>query len=183
MKTLYLLRHAKSSWDNEGLKDFERPLAVRGKRACTVLNKALPRLGVAPEVVLCSAARRAQETLRRIAAGLPEEPTVIVERGLYLAGAKRLLNRLHKLDAAINSAMVIGHNPGLQRLALLLAGSGERSLLERLKTKLPTAGLAELRFQGVFWGDLEAGACTLSRLWTPHSIEHDQALTRSSRRA
>lgn len=179
MKTLYLLRHAKSSREDQALDDFDRPLTARGKRACAVLRAALHQLGIEPEVVLCSAARRAEETLQRIAAGLPKECSIIQEKRLYQAGAKRLLTRLRKLDATVGSAMLIGHNPGLHRLALFLVGAGEPALLERLKAKLPTAGVAELRLQAGGWDDLGSGTCTLLRLWAPRDSEGDKALTRA----
>jgi phosphohistidine phosphatase len=175
MKTLYLLRHAKSSWNDQGLADFDRPLSGRGKQACRLLRDALRGLKIAPELVLCSAAQRAQETLERIAPALPEGHAVSVEKGLYLASAGKLLARLHRLDNGTDSVMVVGHNPGLQNLAVLLAGSGDKVLRERLAAKFPTAALAGLRFKVASWREVEVGGGRLAKLWTPReaTTEHN----------
>ncbi len=171
MKTIILLRHAKSSWDEAGTPDFERPLSPRGKRACAAVRTALGRLGAAPELVLCSLARRTQETLRRIAPALAGGPDVIVERRLYLASAKKLLERLQALEAEPDSVLLLGHNPGLQRLAVELAGRGEAAALKRLAAKFPTAALAELSFPGKSWRELEPGSAELVSLWSPKDDE------------
>lgn len=171
MKQLYLVRHAKSSWDDPALADFERPLAARGRRACQGLRETLRPLGIAPALILCSAARRTQETLQRLSSAFSHDYAVAVEKRLYLASGAKLLERLRRLDDDIPSVMLIGHNPGLQRLALLLAGGGDQELLARLKAKFPTAGLAELAFAGAHWRDLAGGKAELVRLLTPRGSD------------
>jgi phosphohistidine phosphatase len=175
MKTLYLLRHAKSSWDDPGLADFDRALSGRGKRACRTLAEAIVSFGVEPELILCSSARRTQETFERIAPAFAKKYTLSVERQLYLASARKLLERLRRVPDGTHSAMLIGHNPGLQRLAQMVAGGGERSALDRLVAKFPTAALAEFNFSGTEWGTLDAGIAELVRLWSPRDGEKGDA--------
>src|SRR5438876_10156760 len=94
-KTLYLLRHAKSSWEDVALADHDRPLASRGRRASRTIAAHLRKQAIVPSLVLCSSARRTRETLERIRAGLGEEIEVQIEDGLYAASASDLLARLH----------------------------------------------------------------------------------------
>ena len=171
MKTIYLLRHAKSSWDDPGVADFDRPISGRGKRSCGALARAIAELHVAPELILCSSAKRTQETLRRIASALPHDHMVAVERQLYLASARKLLARLRRVPDDTRSVMLIGHNPGLQRLAEMLAGGGEKAALARLAAKFPTAGLVELEYPGADWRSLEESGAKLVRLWSPSEEE------------
>lgn len=167
MKEIILLRHAKSSRDDPGTADFERPLARRGKEACEAVEAAFRRLALKPALVLASSARRTEETLRLIAPALPGEYAVALEKRLYLASAARLLERLQRIDDGVRSVLVIGHNPGLQRLALLLAGRGNAAALERLRVKFPTAALARLKFPGAHWRALAAGSAELAAFWSP----------------
>src|SRR5579864_3364127 len=102
-KHLHLLRHAKSSWDQPGLADHDRPLAPRGRRAAEAIARHLRASGVAPALILCSSARRAQETLARL--GL--SGTVSIERGLYGASSEALLERLRAVPDEVPSALVI----------------------------------------------------------------------------
>ncbi|MFI4986545.1 MAG: SixA phosphatase family protein [Alphaproteobacteria bacterium] len=171
MKTIFLLRHAKSAWDDAGTADFDRPLAPRGKRACAAVRAALRHLEAAPALILCSSAQRTRETLKRIAPALAGDPEVVLERRLYLASAKKLRERLAALDDGPDSVLLIGHNPGLQQLALELAGRGEPAALRQLAAKFPTAGLAMLRFPGKRWGQLAPGKAELVSLWSPKDAE------------
>ena len=173
MRTITLLRHAKSSWNQPGAADFARPLSPRGRRACSAVKAVLRRRKTAPDVVLASSAVRTAETLRRIAPQLPAEPAVMLEKRLYLASAAKLLARLKALDDAFQSVLLIGHNPGLQRLALLLAGRGREADLARLAAKFPTAGLVELHFPGKRWSELASASAELVFLWSPRDEESD----------
>ncbi len=138
---MYLLRHAKSSWDDPGRPDRERPLAPRGVRDAKRVAKHLGRLGVAPELVLCSPAVRTRETLELVLPALAGV-AVHVEDELYGAPGEALLERLRTVPEAIGSVMLIGHNPALQDLALTLAS--DNALRERVAAKFPTAALATL---------------------------------------
>jgi phosphohistidine phosphatase len=167
-KRLFLFRHAKSSWDDPGLADHDRPLAPRGRRAAKSMVKHLRREGVAPEIVLCSSARRAQETLEGIAPALGDNVTVLIEPELYGASASGLLERLRRLPEDTGSAMLVGHNPAMQELALNLAGAGSgRAAIEG---KYPTAALATLSFEGS-WTELGVGAAELVDFVTPKALK------------
>lgn len=123
-----------------------------------------------PESVLCSSALRAQQTLERLTAELGQDIPAEIERQLYLADAEQLLRRLHKLDDAIGSVLVIGHNPTLQNLAVGLAGTGNREDIERLSAAFPTAALAALTISGPSWKDLGPGEAVLKALVTPKDL-------------
>ena len=165
--TLYLLRHAKSSWENPSLADHDRPLASRGRRALSVIADHLRRQRITPTLVLCSSSARTRETLERISASLGDEIEVRIEEDLYTASANDLLDILRDVDAGADSVMLIGHNPALQDLALSLAANGVD--LGRLTEKFPTAALAALTFQ-CSWGGLTPGAAELVAFATPREL-------------
>jgi phosphohistidine phosphatase len=148
MKQLYLLRHAKSSWKDTSLPDHDRPLAGRGRRAAKAIARHLREQRIEPELVLCSTARRARETLERLEPALGT-PSVQVEGDLYAASAPQLLERLRNVPDKVESVMLIGHNPGLQELALDLARASPA--VRDVATKYPTAALATLAFPAWSW--------------------------------
>lgn len=168
MKRLYLLRHAKSSWKDTSLPDHDRPLAGRGRRAAKAIARHMREHGVEPELVLCSTARRARETLDRIASALGS-PTVRVESELYAASAPALLERLRGIPDTVESVMVIGHNPGLQELALELARPA--SAASELAAKYPTGALATLAFEASSWQELDRDTAELVELVRPRDLE------------
>jgi phosphohistidine phosphatase len=167
VKRLLLLRHAKSSWEDAGLSDHERPLAPRGRRAAKLIAEHLRRESVAPALVLCSSARRTRETLERIAPALGERMDAHIERELYAASEERLLERVRALDEGVESVLLIGHNPGVERLALDLAGSGDK--LAEVRRKYPTGALATLEFTGP-WRELRPGTAKLADFVTPKQL-------------
>jgi phosphohistidine phosphatase len=167
MRRLFLLRHAKSSWEDPGLDDHDRPLAPRGRRAAKLIAEHLRRERTSPELVLCSSARRTRETLERILSSLGEEVPVEIERELYAASEKRLLERLRAVDDRVESVMLIGHNPGVEQLALTVAGSGEK--LEAIRRKYPTGALATLELSGR-WRELGPGSAELTDFVTPKKL-------------
>jgi phosphohistidine phosphatase len=130
-KTLYLLRHAKSSWDDPALSDHDRPLSSRGRRASGVIADYLRREAIAPDLVLCSSSTRTRETLERISAGIKAKIAVEIEDGLYAASSSDLLAMLNAVEPRVDSVLLIGHNPAIQELALALAGKGVQ--LDRLR--------------------------------------------------
>lgn len=161
VKRLLLLRHAKSSWDDPSLADHDRPLAPRGRKASKVIGSYLRDEQIRADVVLCSSARRARETLEL--AGVQGEAQV--ERGLYGASVDQLLGRLRRLPDELDTAMLIGHNPAIQELAAgLVAPTSE--LAER---KYPTGALASLAFTGP-WSALERGQAELVAFVTPKAL-------------
>lgn len=167
-RRLYLLRHAKSSWKDEGLADHDRPLARRGRRAAKAIGRHLREQGVEPELVLCSTARRVRETLEGIEPALGRG-AIRVEPALYKAGPAELLARLHAIAPPIRSVMVIGHNPALEQLALLLARHG--SAVQELEAKFPTGALATLAFRGSGWAALDRGTAELIDFIRPRDLD------------
>lgn len=169
MRTLYLFRHAKSSWDDPGLSDHERPLADRGVRTTPVMAQHFRVGGIVPDVVLCSSARRTRETLDLLGDAIPDDCDVQFEDALYAASAQALLERLRALPDEARRVMVIGHNPGLQDLALLLAGPGDRR--RRMARKFPTAALATLDVAAGGWPELSAGCAELTDFVRPKDLD------------
>ncbi len=167
MKRLYLLRHAKSSWDDPTLADRDRPLAPRGRRAAKVMAKHLGRKGISPELVLCSPSTRTRQTLKRLTPGLGKKADVQIEPELYAAPARDLLEVLRKVPDEVESVMLIGHNPGIQDLALSLASAG--SEIPRLRSKFPTAALATLELDGT-WRELAPGSAELVSMVRPKEL-------------
>lgn len=171
MKTLLLLRHAKSNWDDPVLADFDRPLATRGRKAAPSMGRELERRGWRPDAVLVSTAKRTRQTWDLVAAELWAAPQPEFRGLLYDASAEQLLAELRQAPAAVKTLLLIGHNPGMEDLAQLLAGDGsDAQALERLREKFPTAALARLRFEGA-WTDLGAGAARLSHCLRPKDLD------------
>jgi phosphohistidine phosphatase len=166
VRILYLLRHAKSSWADPALPDSERPLAPRGRRDGKRIAQHLLRLGREPELVLCSSAARTRETLELVRPALSVS-TVLIEEELYAASSDELLARLRLVPDAPASVMLIGHNPGLQQLALDLTSAGVE--LVRLKEKFPTAALATLAL-ATSWSDIAPGGATLIDYVVPKQL-------------
>lgn len=166
MHTLYLLRHAKSSWVDPTLSDLQRPLAARGRRDAKRIAKHLRRLGDEPELVLCSPAMRTRETLELVRPAIGSS-TIVLEDELYAASSDELLARIRLVPDPVASVMLIGHNPGLQQLALLLASSGDER--ERLEAKFPTAALATLAV-ATSWSRLAPTDATLTAYVVPKQL-------------
>jgi phosphohistidine phosphatase len=168
MKRLYLLRHAKSSWKDTTLPDHERPLSGRGRRAAKSIARHLRGRGIEPDLVLCSTARRARETLDRIESALGAS-TVEVEGGLYAASAHALLERVRSVPDTVESVLLIGHNPSLQELAIDLARPSAAA--DELAAKYSTAALATLELQALSWRELDHGGAELVEFVRPRELE------------
>jgi phosphohistidine phosphatase len=170
MKTLYLLRHAKSDWGNPGLDDHDRPLAARGERAAAVVGVHFAQQGFQPSLVLCSSARRTRETLDALLPHLPDPPELVVEERIYLASGGQLLARLQEVDDRQSGVLLIGHNPGIAELAQALPGCGERASLRRLAARFPTAASAVCEFDLERWRNLAPGSGRLLSYATPKDL-------------
>lgn len=172
MKVLYLLRHAKSSWDEPGLNDFERPLNERGRRAAKIMGDYFRARKIRPDAVLCSSACRTRQTYELIAKKL-SPGLVVFEDALYEAGAAALFDRVQRLPHEMGSVMLIGHNPALERLALSLINRTEadQSAFEALAAKYPTAALTMMTAPIDDWGDLAPGICRLDAFVRPRDVE------------
>jgi phosphohistidine phosphatase len=168
-KRLFVLRHAKSSWDDPGLDDHERPLAPRGQRAVAVLGEHLRANDIHPVVVLCSTARRTRETLEGVLPG----GEALIEPELYHASAEQLIERLRQVPDEVGSVMVIGHNPALQSTVLRLVAdggsNGDGSRRAQISQKFPTGALATLSFDCA-WSELTRGCARLVDYVRPKAI-------------
>lgn len=191
MRQLLLLRHAKSSWDDPKLPDRERSLNPRGQRAAAAMRQAIRDLGLAPDLVLVSPALRTLQTLEALE---PWDQTPLIEptEALYLATATQLLSVLHGVPDTVRSVLLIGHNPGLHELAMMLAGRPTKAptgnppagnppagkapaarAARRMAEGYPTGALAEFAIPADWWG-LEPGGGRLVRFLTPREIEAAQ---------
>jgi phosphohistidine phosphatase len=177
-RTLVLFRHAKSAWPD--VADHDRPLARRGLRAAPTMGRWLREAGLLPTQVLCSTARRARETWQFAQAGLAATPPVTFDARIYEAAASDLLAVLREVPPATGTLLLIGHNPAIEDLALLLAtapgaAAGARPDaapprdLDRMRSKFPTAAIAVLEFPGT-WSGLAPGRARLTAFVTPRDL-------------
>jgi phosphohistidine phosphatase len=158
MKTLYILRHAKSSWDDAGLTDFDRPLNPRGRRTAPFMGVLMKERGLMPDVIISSPAKRAVETakLAAEAAGFDGEATF--DERIYKASPQLLADVTRGLDDKYSSAMLVGHNPGIESFVRFLTGSLE---------PMPTAALAVVELNITGWSDLGRDAGRLTTVIRP----------------
>jgi phosphohistidine phosphatase len=123
---------------------------------------------VRPQLVVCSSAVRARATLQRVLPGLGK-PEVWIEVTLYAASAETLVDRIRALPEEVDDAMLVGHNPGLEDLALLLAEPGPNR--DRARVKVPTGALVELEVEAVRWSDVSPGRARMTRFVVPRDLE------------
>ncbi|MGZ4695308.1 MAG: SixA phosphatase family protein [Acidimicrobiales bacterium] len=161
MKRLLIARHAKSSWDDPGITDHDRPLAPRGRRAVKRLRDHLDGLAHRPDLVLCSSSVRTSETLDGIRPAMGEA-TVEIEASLYGAAADDLLARLQRVDDRVGCVLLIGHNPGAADLTEMLVAPSGRG--DDYPDTFPTAAVASLSFPGR-WEGLRPGCASLDSFW------------------
>lgn len=167
MKRLHLLRHAKSSWDDASLADRDRPLAPRGRKAASRVAHWAEEHELRPDLVLCSPALRATQTLDGILPSLGS-PEVVVDEAVYHTSAEQLLRRVRELPADVDDAVLVGHNPGLMELCLVLARPGADR--DRVAENLPTGALATLELDVDTWADAQPGAARLTSLVLPREL-------------
>jgi phosphohistidine phosphatase len=168
VRTVILLRHGKSSWSNSTLADIDRPLAPRGERASKSIAKYMRRKRIRPALVLCSTSVRTRQTLEAIQPALGKSCRVEFLAELYAAAERGLLERIQALPESASSVMLIGHNPGLHDLALVLASRGAE--LPQLKEKFPTGALATLVVQSDSWAALRPGDAELVDYVVPRQL-------------
>lgn len=168
MLTLALLRHAKSSWDDSHLEDFDRPLNDRGRAAAPLMGAALLDIKFRPHLILCSSAKRTRETLHLVTPSLKGTGAdVAFEDQLYLTSPETLLERVKNIPAGPTVVLMVGHNPGLHGLALMLLGTGDVKSVSRLEDKFPTAGLAVFSFPHTAWRDVAPASGRLENFMAP----------------
>lgn len=159
MKTLLLMRHAKSSWSNSGLDDHDRPLNKRGRQAAPEMGKLLRKQGLTPDLILCSTARRARETAELVAKACDYGGKIESQRDLYYSDAACYMDILCHLPDSAGRVLLIGHNPETEGLLEVLTGLHER---------MPTAAVAHVDLPISHWIELtEALDVRLLNLWRP----------------
>jgi phosphohistidine phosphatase len=169
MKRLLLLRHAKSAWP-DGVDDHDRPLAERGRRDAPRMGAYMVSAGLRPDFALVSSARRTQETWALVAPALGKPCSSRTVASIYEAEAEAILKAIQDAPEESGTLLVVGHNPGFETLAALLAPRGEADALARLKTKYPTAGLAVIAFGFDTWADIAPGSGWLESFVTPKTL-------------
>ncbi|MDZ4791139.1 MAG: histidine phosphatase family protein [Hyphomicrobiales bacterium] len=169
MKTVSLFRHAKSSWEDKRLKDFDRPLAPRGEKAAERMGAYMAAKSVAPDLMLCSSSVRTRATLKLAGKKMVSAKT-LHEDALYHASAGAMLTMLRALPPSVAHVMIVGHNPGLHALVLDLFGSGAREEILAAARKFPTAALAQIEFDIAQWRRLGVGDGRLTRFIIPKAL-------------
>ena len=172
MHTLHLLRHTKSSWADDELDDHDRPLSKRGQRDAEAIARHFAESCPTPDLVLSSTAARARATLEPLLDRLMPR-RILLDRALYLAPGAKLLEHLREASEDVGTALLVGHNPGLHELALLLADPDSPVELPPLSGKFPTGALASYRFASQ-WRRLKPHAATLIAYVTPRELAEDR---------
>jgi phosphohistidine phosphatase len=171
VKTILLLRHAKSAWSDTRLSDHERPLNRRGERAASTIADHLAQNGPRPDLILCSTAMRARQTLAPLTKRLgAPAPPISLEDHLYLASEGDLLARLQALADDVAIVLLVGHNDGIWQLAETLAARGPAASLAALHEKFPTGSLAMLDVPAGTWRSLAAGSGELVAFVRPRDL-------------
>ncbi len=168
MHQLLLLRHAKSSWDDANKPDRDRPLNQRGRTSAALMRHTMLDLGLSPDLVLVSSAKRTLETLEALE---PWTDTPLIEPmdALYLATAGQLMDALRDVPETVRSVLLIGHNPGLHDLALTLCNDPNPPAARQMTAGFPTAALAEFTI-GAPWSRIMPGGGRLVRFLTPRGL-------------
>jgi len=167
MLTLYLLRHAKSSWDSPVHSDFDRPLNNRGRSDAVNLGQHLQKTGIHPELALVSAARRTCETFQLLAAQLSPPPDIITSKRLYGAGPAGIISEIQNYGRSVTHLMVIAHNPGIEALAVQLTADDPTNALGIIRGKYPTSAMTTLTFDVSSWTELTPQSGTLVDFTSP----------------
>ena len=163
MKTLLLLRHAKSDWDDTSLRDFDRPLAARGERDAPRIGKALRKRSPTPDLIISSPAVRAKQTIEAVMKGAKLNLEIRFDETVYGASSPELMKLIRRLPDGKSFVLLVGHNPGFEDLVGRLTGSHER---------MPTAALACIEFQIDHWEDVKDGEGKFAWLLTPKQLSH-----------
>ena len=164
MKNLFLLRHAKSSWDNAALGDFDRPLSKKGISNAIQLSEYIQKHSISFDLVLCSPSERTQSTLDLVLSSVDPIPVITLKESIYHASASNLSKLITEQDEEINNLLIIGHNPGLHILT--------ETLTNESIVKFPTCAFAKITNFN-HWKDVDAGILTLESVITPKELNHD----------
>jgi len=163
MKTLLIMRHAKSSWKQEGQPDHDRPLNDRGKRDAPRMGHLLAEEGILPDRILCSSAKRARKTAAAVAEVLKCEDRLELHDDLYSAAPALYVKLLRELPEDVNTVLIVGHDPAMTEFASELSGNF---------TEMPTAAIACFTIPIAYWKALSPGIkCELRGHWLPRNLQ------------
>lgn len=169
MRTLLIVRHAKSSWKQDDIPDHDRPLKRRGKRDARALGLHLREQKLIPQLVICSTAKRAQQTAKLMAEAAGFVGEILLEPTLYEAGPTSYIRSLQSIDESYQRVLVVGHNPGLEILLKVLTGEAYW---------LTTAALACVELPISAWPETqEYVGGRLVSLWSPKQVQGNEAGT------
>jgi phosphohistidine phosphatase len=162
MKTVLIMRHAKSSWDKAFTADHDRPLKKRGKHDSPRMGRLIREQDLVPDLIITSSAKRAVATAEAVALACGYEHEIEVTREFYHAGVDAYIDWLQSLPDHCHRVLIVGHNPGMEELLEELTGTWQR---------MPTAALAEVRFPLTFWSGLdEMTVGEMKNLWLPRNL-------------
>lgn len=170
MRRLLLLRHAKAERSEAGMEDRVRKLIERGRKDATRIGAYMASHALAPDRAIVSPSARTQETWKFAAAALQPAPAAISLERLYNATPPAILGVIRETPTTAHSLLIVGHNPGLHKLALMLIASGDIEAREQLREKMPTSGLVIIDFALDNWGKLHPQSGRLERFITPKSL-------------
>ena len=171
MKRLAILRHAKSSWDDPGLDDFNRPLNERGWKAARRLGRELRHRGIRFDLVLSSTSARTRETIDGVQEKFDFGAPIEFDPELYLASEQLLLERVRALDETVGAPLIVGHNPGVEQLITGLSRDDSEGLRERVAGKLPTGALAIIELPAKRWTEVAPGSGEIVELIFPKELD------------
>ncbi len=164
MKTLYLLRHGKSSWKDETLPDVERPLNGRGRRASQTVGAFLKREKIIPDLVLSSSAIRARQTTDIVMETAKLRTDLRFDERIYEAGAQRLLEVVRQIEKSKKIVLLVGHNPGMEEFLTMLTGAVDT---------MPTGTLSKVVLSASNWADMGDKGATLEWIVKPKELKKD----------
>jgi phosphohistidine phosphatase len=172
MTILTIMRHAKSSWDDPGLKDFNRPLNERGRKSARAVGRELKRRGMRFDQAIASPAVRVRETLEQLAKGFGKAVDVRFDPEIYAAGVQTLLDLVRAIPGEVHAPLIVGHDPGLQELLLRLTRDDRQGLRRKVAAKFPTAALAVVELPAVRWSEVATDLGEIVELLVPRELEN-----------
>jgi phosphohistidine phosphatase len=171
MRRLLIFRHSKAERGQPGMSDHDRVLMERGRKDAAKIGSYMASHGLVPDLVILSTSARTEETWKFAASAFKHKPASQAEGKLYDASPRAILDVIKAAPADTHTLMIVGHNPGLHEVALLLVASGDIETRERLREKLPTSGLVIIDFAFDDWRKLHPQGGRLERFVSPKSLE------------
>jgi len=171
MKTVLLLRHAKSDWGHDELADFDRPLAPRGQKDAPLMGRVLQKFECVPDQLMSSPAERAKHTSQLVAKACAYSGEITWVDSFYGGGSEDLVGAIQRLPNSVERALLIGHNPALEETAAVLLAGPEAGLDHSLSLQIPTGGLVCLDFSIIEWSQLKPGSAVLRWFLIPRLVK------------